>query len=690
MALGARGWILLGAAIVALAAAPASASALSEVMAVNTTEDRSLTEHSEYCSEEGALGGICPLRAALESAREIVIGGAENIIISVPEGHYVLSKGAMPLGSANPKACSVGACPVTLIGAGAGRTIIDGNKASGLLTTVSKAAALTIEKVTLMHGTDQFGGAVLVPGGEAPPASLTVRESVLAENHATERGGGMYFSGSTLSIVNSTIEGNFAGSGGGVEAFLPHQVSLRGSTVSGNQAVGPGGGLALNTSGGLGTTITDSTIANNGSGAKGGGIFAIGSDPLTIRYSTIAGNTSAEDAGGIDGSGETPLTIEGAILSGNRPPECRGVAPAPTALGANLVFGSSSCAFTGAPPITTDPKLGMLSANGGFGETLPLLRGSSALNAGGASCPNSDLGAGPIDERGVRRPQGAGCDLGAFESAADAAVTLSAAPEPVTVGTTLTLTANVSDAGSDPLSGVTLTVPVPAGSSFVSAPAGCTATFASTTTVTCQLGSLVPGQVKPVAIGVRPERVGALLESASVVIDQADSNPANDSMTIASVVTTALGGGGQSGGLSGGPSGANGSGSEREPSSSVIGSTASLDSHGTVTLRASCGASTPAGCSDVLALYASAGTLPASVSTRTPPKATQLGLVRVHLPAGRTTIVRLRLNSAGRKLAGAHRSFSARLLLSLHGPHGIVLTHRYTVTVKRAATTHRH
>jgi hypothetical protein len=59
--------------------------------------------------------------------------------------------------------------------------------------------------------------------------------------------------------------------------------------------------------------------------------------------------------------------------------------------------------------ITANPKLGALGDYGGFTQTIPLLPGSSAMDRGNnATCPATD-------QRGVPRPQGPACDIGAFE-----------------------------------------------------------------------------------------------------------------------------------------------------------------------------------------------------------------------------------------------------------------------------------
>jgi hypothetical protein len=57
----------------------------------------------------------------------------------------------------------------------------------------------------------------------------------------------------------------------------------------------------------------------------------------------------------------------------------------------------------------TNPQLGPLAANGGTTETLALLPGSPAIDAG------SDMACPSVDQRGVSHPQGPHCDIGAFE-----------------------------------------------------------------------------------------------------------------------------------------------------------------------------------------------------------------------------------------------------------------------------------
>src|SRR5260370_208895 len=72
----------------------------------------------------------------------------------------------------------------------------------------------------------------------------------------------------------------------------------------------------------------------------------------------------------------------------------------------------ATCAFSAPGSINnTDPRLPPLGAYGGPTLTMALLPGSPAMDAANpAYCP-------PADQRGVPRPQGGGCDIGAVEAA---------------------------------------------------------------------------------------------------------------------------------------------------------------------------------------------------------------------------------------------------------------------------------
>ena len=70
-----------------------------------------------------------------------------------------------------------------------------------------------------------------------------------------------------------------------------------------------------------------------------------------------------------------------------------------------------SCGLTAPGDLSdVDPVLGSLGDNGGLTPTHALLHGSPAIDAG------DDLTCATTDQRGVARPQGNACDIGAFEA----------------------------------------------------------------------------------------------------------------------------------------------------------------------------------------------------------------------------------------------------------------------------------
>jgi uncharacterized repeat protein (TIGR01451 family) len=119
---------------------------------------------------------------------------------------------------------------------------------------------------------------------------------------------------------------------------------------------------------------------------------------------------------------------------------------------------------------------------------------------------------------------------------ADLGVTLAAAPNPVTVGQTLTYTLNVANAGPSDATGTTLSDQLPAGVSLVSAQpsqGGCS----GTTTLSCSLGTVAVGGNASVVLQVIPNAAGTLTDTANVTSGVTDPNTANNS---AAVTVTAV------------------------------------------------------------------------------------------------------------------------------------------------------
>jgi uncharacterized repeat protein (TIGR01451 family) len=107
------------------------------------------------------------------------------------------------------------------------------------------------------------------------------------------------------------------------------------------------------------------------------------------------------------------------------------------------------------------------------------------------------------------------------------------------VGSNLTYALFVgNNSGINPAGGIAVTDALPAGVSFVSSSTG-QGFCAGTTTVSCAIGTLGPGQSTTVTIVVRPTAAGPLSNTGSVSSTATDTDNTNNSSTAASTVAKA-------------------------------------------------------------------------------------------------------------------------------------------------------
>jgi hypothetical protein len=334
------------------------------------------------------------------------------------------------------------ACPEGAAGAG----IIS----TGTLTLTD--VTLTSNTVIASGGTDAFaqGGAIRNNGGTLHLVLSSVSGNTASAMNATNQNGseaGGIFNNGALTIDRSTVSGNHAlastvtgnsasAAGGGIDQFNG-SISISRSTISGNSASATGGTSGNNANGGgIGmANANDSTMALDRTTVTGnsvsagppinsqnaGGIMASGGtgSALTVVSSTISGNTSPSSTANLLFGGETQ-SIKNSIVS--RP------------LGGGLNCGSASSASQGFnledtntcgfgqltdKPSTITMLDSSLGNNGGPTQTLALLTGSPAIEAGSSSPGET------TDQRGLLRPSddssvttapgSDGSDIGAFE-----------------------------------------------------------------------------------------------------------------------------------------------------------------------------------------------------------------------------------------------------------------------------------
>ncbi len=298
---------------------------------------------------------------------------------------------------------------------------------------VATTGSLTLNAVTISNGLASNGTSG--GGGIYNHGTLTVTGSTFTGNaapSATGTSGGAINNSGTLNLSASSFSGNTAQEGGGV--FNQKTATIAASTFTGNTATVFGGGALLNAAG----TMTVSGDTFTGNTGPGGG--AIDNDTtLNISDSTFNGNTGGTNGGGaIDNFGTT--TVTQSTFSGNSSPfganilnytgftlrigmsivangqgggpNCGGAQPV-IDTGYNIDTGTS-CGFSAASHSlsSTSPNLGPLANNGGPAQTMALPAGSPAVDAVPAGTPGCT---GTADQRGTARPQGTGCDIGAYE-----------------------------------------------------------------------------------------------------------------------------------------------------------------------------------------------------------------------------------------------------------------------------------
>ena len=125
---------------------------------------------------------------------------------------------------------------------------------------------------------------------------------------------------------------------------------------------------------------------------------------------------------------------------------------------------------------------------------------------------------------------------------ADLGITLTDAPDPVIAGTNLTYTAVVSNAGPSDATGVTVTLPTPANTSFVSGTVSGGGSCAGSPVVCTITGSILPGTTRTVSIVMlvaasAPE--GSVINATvTVAATSPDPNAANNTASTTTAVIT--------------------------------------------------------------------------------------------------------------------------------------------------------
>ena len=416
--------------------------------------------------------GTLSLREAITVAN---LEGGAIITFNIP-GDSAATPQTITLTSALPAITGT----VTITGPGANELTVSGNNQFQVFDVQTTTGTVTIDDMTIANGSSTgSGGGILNNGtldlsgvtvsgntangggGIDNEGTLNIANSTITGNTSTQGdGGGIYSDGDvvisdstvgnnsapeaggiecrgTLTVIDSTFSGNTATGSDGAGAIEPFSIAtITNSTISGNSATtGNGGGIETIVSQ-VTVTITNSTLSGNSAPAHGGGgIWTTGSDTITLNNTIVAGNT-ANAAPDVDNSGGTVIASSSLIGDG-------------TDSGITVTASNHDLVGTAASP--TDAKLGPLQNNGGQTDTMALLAGSPAIDAGSNSLA-VDAQGNPLttDQRGAGFPRivNGTVDIGAFEAAAAAVLpTSSVAALPQFEPTSFTVSWSGTDTG---------------------------------------------------------------------------------------------------------------------------------------------------------------------------------------------------------------------------------------------------
>lgn len=286
-------------------------------------------------------------------------------------------------------------------------------------------AHVTVRDSQFLGNTARQGGAVYVRAN----SRLDIDNGAIRDNEAATYGGGIFNNGQLrlgqvqLSTNTVTVDG------GGILNFTGAVATISGGMLNGNSAGADGGAIAN-----YGDLTLDGAAVVDNRAAWGGGMFNL-KGQLRVRNTTISGNWGDGGGGGVgdrDGSvALTNVTLANNTYSGlatrlevntsnvtlvntlvadhERGRNC-GVWEIKTFSSQFSVSDDDTCTWTGSNNrSSTAANLAPLADNGGATLTQLPQPGSVAIDGGtGSGCPATD-------QRGVARPQGVSCDIGAVE-----------------------------------------------------------------------------------------------------------------------------------------------------------------------------------------------------------------------------------------------------------------------------------
>jgi hypothetical protein len=360
-------------------------------------------------------GATCSLRNAVKSVNTgVAYGGCHftaslGQMIVVPAGTFRITR---PIDVNDPYAGGgllVGNVTVRISGAGADKTVIDGNGVNQIFHLSGIGAAFYLNDAELRAGFAFAGGAIRDDG---QGLTLSIDRVLLRHNRASTLGGAVYNSdpSGVLVFTHSSIVDNESDSvGGAVYLSAIGSMTIENVTISGNRAANVGGIAVENGTGTSAIRLNNVTIAENSATHPSSAIATVQGGAGLFVHSAYPGSVR------IGNSILARNVARGRNATTNYSPDCIGARISSddyNLFGTGLATGCSISGSTLRTLFDADPKLLSLFNYGGHLPTQAIPPDSPAHDNGNpASCASDD-------ERGVSRSSDI-CDMGAYEFRAD-------------------------------------------------------------------------------------------------------------------------------------------------------------------------------------------------------------------------------------------------------------------------------
>ncbi|MCC5951363.1 MAG: S-layer homology domain-containing protein [Acidimicrobiia bacterium] len=385
-----------------------------------------------------ALGGVAPVPAGATVVEVLVTNDADSGPGSFRAAIATASSADDPvlITFEEPFEIEVGAeiaynndAPLTIDGSG---STLDGQE-DGRILYVSNTE-LTVMNLTFVNGLSNAAGGALVHDTNFQDGLLTVIDSIFTNNRGAGNLGGAIFARDVEVLRSTFVDNSSFRSGGAIFAssFFVADSYFENNRADGADALLGRGGALFSASDGR-FEVTNSTFVGNTAADHGGAIAGAG--PVEVTNSTFVGNTAEKNSGGAlwrDG-GSFELTY--VTLVDNEANLGAHLAPTSGLVSTGSVFGDyeglngcnlgsaatastynwatdGTCGFEGPTNVVDgdDPGLGDLGDNGGVTPTMLPDEDSPLVDAVEDCVEDVNT-----DQRGVERPQGPACDIGAVE-----------------------------------------------------------------------------------------------------------------------------------------------------------------------------------------------------------------------------------------------------------------------------------